>query len=572
MSRKFSSTPNSIDSLNTSLNSQIVQKDSIVDSSRAFQFRESCVHKLSPSGFNAATSSFTSTANVNNSNSGSSSSQVGDSGSTILPKFEIEIIRPLPTEVTIPTNVLIFRDAEAVAFNEWILEKCESNVIRPVPDGFLQCYSNHFVLLAHEKKPKIIGNFKPLNAVCKRHHFKGPSAQRIIRWAASKLFKTKVDLRNGYYNSQVDDDSQKFLGFRWRDQDYCYLRTPLGPHNAPRFFKQFISAFLNVFVLKDVHQHIEVYYDDFVIANDDFDIVVSTTNLLLQGLEAAGFWINWDKSITTPLNSIEILGFTIDKDTVFLPESKKSKIFKSFFNSINNGSGSKRHRQKLLGLLDSTLVVHDLDLHREREVLRSYIKMIPEEDADIDFSFNEDEIAAFSRILSLFAPVNVSEALLEIDNFDSVFSDFNAHIVLYSDASNSHFGSYYLDVDGRKSSSSYVIPDTLLNKHIIVKEAFAILHALMEVSQVVELSLVNIIVCSDNLPFLQVITKNGDSTNMDLQFGAHRILKFLLDSKANVRFAHVNGFQNLADVPSRPTEDAPVSSPDVEVVRLFTSN
>lgn len=71
-------------------------------------------------------------------------------------------------------NVTVFRDEEKMAFQEWVVEQLQQDVIREIDrnetkrisyDDFLSVYTNHFVLVFPSRKAKVIGNFKPLNKI-----------------------------------------------------------------------------------------------------------------------------------------------------------------------------------------------------------------------------------------------------------------------------------------------------------------------------------------------------------------------------------------------------------------------
>lgn len=122
-----------------------------------------------------------------------------------LPLFKIDLCKTLPRQQ--PLECAIYDESDRDFFRDWINKKIEWNIIQ-VPSSFPLLWTNHFVLRVPGHQPKIIGNFKTLNEFSKWSHFKGPSATRIVQWAAIHPFKAKIDLRNGYCNSYVHPDTQ----------------------------------------------------------------------------------------------------------------------------------------------------------------------------------------------------------------------------------------------------------------------------------------------------------------------------------------------------------------------------
>lgn len=74
----------------------------------------------------------------------------------------------------------------------------------------------------------------------------------------------KVDMRNGYHNGVGDEQSRKYLGFKFEGQHFRYKRMPMGVSNGPYFFNLFIGQILKE-LPPEIYHLVRYYVDDVVI-------------------------------------------------------------------------------------------------------------------------------------------------------------------------------------------------------------------------------------------------------------------------------------------------------------------
>ena len=118
-----------------------------------------------------------------------------------------------------------------------------------------------------------------------------------------------------------------------------------------------------------------IYLDDLLLMNQDEQQLIVDTNSVIWILQHLGFVINWKKSIPTPQQQLEYLGFNINSAelTLALPQDKVLKIREECQQLLQERQVSARRLAKLIGKLTATvLAVLPAPLHyRQLQMLRT---------------------------------------------------------------------------------------------------------------------------------------------------------------------------------------------------------
>ena len=124
---------------------------------------------------------------------------------------------------------------------------------------------------------------------------------RLSDWMA------KVDLKDSYLTVPIHEVHHRFLRFTWAGLKYQFNCLPIGLSSAPRVFTELLKpvvAWLRANGIRMI-----VYLDDFIFSNENRDALIAELKLAPDLLENLGFIINWVKSVTTPSQAMEFLGF-----------------------------------------------------------------------------------------------------------------------------------------------------------------------------------------------------------------------------------------------------------------------
>lgn len=176
-----------------------------------------------------------------------------------------------------------------------------------------------------------------------------------------------------------------------------------------------------------MRQYVTVYVDDFIIGHHGSDVCHQIVNELINILNRPRVSLNYQKSVSTPATTMEVLGFTISKGKIILPIKRREKLINNLRSALEAQSMSKRGRQRILSLVKAwQLAIGHIDLTKERALLNEVVQSIPEGNAyDLRAVFQE-EYEAFASALHKIddrerndkPPVEVVENDREFDLLD----------------------------------------------------------------------------------------------------------------------------------------------------------
>ncbi len=85
---------------------------------------------------------------------------------------------------------------------------------------------------------RLVVNYKPLNSIMYQLHWPIPLVQDLLDRMSKSVIFTKLDLKSGYYQIPMDEDSIQFTAFTTTIGHYEFTRMPFGLKNAPAEFCQ----------------------------------------------------------------------------------------------------------------------------------------------------------------------------------------------------------------------------------------------------------------------------------------------------------------------------------------------
>ena len=127
-------------------------------------------------------------------------------------------------------------------------------------------------------------------------------------------FIASIDLKDAYYAIPVSIEYRKFLRFVWKDELFQFTCLPNGLSEAPRKFTKIMKVpFAN---LRAQGHDNSAYIDDSALLGKTFDDCMRNIECAASLLDALGFTIHPEKSVTTPTTTLEYLGFLLDSITM----------------------------------------------------------------------------------------------------------------------------------------------------------------------------------------------------------------------------------------------------------------
>jgi hypothetical protein len=175
------------------------------------------------------------------------------------------------------------------------------------PDQFIS------TVFLREKKDgtfRMILNLKEFNKWVNYNHFKMESIHTCTQLMKPHCFMGSIDLKDAYFSISIHIDHQKYLKFCWKNTLYKFTCLPQGLACAPRLFTKLMKP---VFATLRERGHISSgYLDDSLLVGYSYgecqSNIVDTTTLLKN----LGLYPHEDKSITTPTQIIQHLGFVLN--------------------------------------------------------------------------------------------------------------------------------------------------------------------------------------------------------------------------------------------------------------------
>ena len=201
-----------------------------------------------------------------------------------------------------------------------IIEETHSEWNSPVlilPKGLKKSHKH----VQTDKNPKrayrLVTDLRALNEVILKDNYIVPNIEDLIDKICSTYkdredcpqFFSKLDLKNGYFQLALHEDSKKYTAFTWNGTKYHYNRLPMGLSCSPGNFCQIINKILQPYLGKTVI----CYLDDILIYSRNFTQHLKDVAAVLQELGKANLLLSANKcDFAKPC--AEFLGFTFSAD------------------------------------------------------------------------------------------------------------------------------------------------------------------------------------------------------------------------------------------------------------------
>ena len=166
---------------------------------------------------------------------------------------------------------------------------------------------------------RMVIDYREINAITRTINFPLPNPTEIFdRLAGSSIFST-LDLKAGYWQIAMEEDSKKYTAFSTPDGHYEFSRLPFGLKNAPAEF-----SFIMNQIFGDI-SFVEVYLDDITIHSKTFAKHCEHIALVLKRIKRSGLRLNPEKC-NWMAHEIKLLGHIVSKETIKMDQKKIEAI------------------------------------------------------------------------------------------------------------------------------------------------------------------------------------------------------------------------------------------------------
>ena len=150
-------------------------------------------------------------------------------------------------------------------------------------------------------------NYVALNKGTETDPYPLPLPEGIFRGFGKARFFTKLDMRSGFHQLVLDEESRAMSAFWWGDQLWCYTRLPFGMKNSSAIFQRVMDEVLQAAGLDGVAR---AFIDDVIIWGETPEQHVRDVARVLDALAAVGLRVHPDKSIFMA-EGVEYLGHVV---------------------------------------------------------------------------------------------------------------------------------------------------------------------------------------------------------------------------------------------------------------------
>ncbi len=229
--------------------------------------------------------------------------------------------RSIPYQGGVPRQTQL--DSEkSRRLSEEVLDLERKEAVSRVPDSRQGFTSSIFLVPKSDSSWRPVINPKPLNQNIITRHFKMESIRTVKGLMQREDWLVKLDLKDAYLSIPIFRPHQKYLKFRWQNQVWQFKTLPFGLSSAPYTFTKLLKP--AVATLRRLAIRTVLYLDDMLLMARSKEEARMHLATALELLIALGFIVNTRKSIFSPTQELEFLGFLLNscRMTISLPAHK----------------------------------------------------------------------------------------------------------------------------------------------------------------------------------------------------------------------------------------------------------
>jgi len=168
---------------------------------------------------------------------------------------------------------------------------------------------------------RMVLNYKQLNVKTKTEPFPLPRVDDILDTLAASRYYTKMDLKSGFYQIPLAENSKRYTAFSTPNGSYEFNNCPFGLKNLPFDFSRIMSR-----EFSDL-KYVEVFIDDIIVHDNDLAMHLEHVGVVVERLINVGLRLNLSKCVWVT-DELKVLGHKIKAGFILMDEAKVEAISK----------------------------------------------------------------------------------------------------------------------------------------------------------------------------------------------------------------------------------------------------
>ena len=394
-------------------------------------------------------------------------------------------------------------------------------------------------------KRRVILNLKFLNTFILKTTFKLEGYEVISNMIQPGDFFVSIDLCDAYLMFLMHPDYWKYLCFDWKVR-FCFRCMPFGLTSSPRIFTKVFKRVL--IFLRSRGLRISAWFDDIILVANSISLLLEQFHFTLHILKSLGFIPNPEKSMLTPSQKINHLGFDWDSKNfnISVPEEKVSSL-KILCKKTRSKKVSLRFLNKILGTIENFRIGFPYAALHYRGIQHDvayYISLGYDWDDQIELS----DLAINNINWWLQCPIKLTPKSL---------NPFSPQYTLTTDSSKTGWGA--VSSNGLEASGFW--SEEECPRHINSLETEAVILALRSLFR--KIYNVSILIKSDNTSTVAYINNMGGRSS-EISNIIIDLYEFCIQNEIRIQAMYLCGRKNVrADALSRRPRDHCYSLPPI---------
>ncbi|CAF0725133.1 unnamed protein product [Brachionus calyciflorus] len=310
--------------------------------------------------------------------------------------------------------------AEREQIKQEIPEMLENGIIEPSTSPWA---SPVLIIPKKDGTKRFCVDYRKLNSITITENWPLPRIEDILDRLSGSIYFTTLDLKAGYWQIEMDEDSKEYTAFTTPDGHYQFMRMPFGLKNAPAQFSKLMHQIFGVRV------YVEIYLDDIIIHSKTAEDHVEHIRIAASLLRNANLKIKPSKC-TWFARKTKILGHIVSGDSIEMEDEKVEAVKK------RQPPKNIKQLQSFLGLCN----YYRKFIKNYAEIAAPMFKLLKTD----KFVWSEPEQKSFEALKKAL----ISKPILRQPNFSRKF-------ILHTDASSYAIGAVLTQVD--ENGNEYVV-------------------------------------------------------------------------------------------------------------------